>query len=380
MTGRLLLAGAAAVLLALALVPAQAATPYVVGAVFDISGPASPLGTPERDTALMIEDMVNRAGGINGHPLKLVIYDNASEETKCVMAVKRLIERDKVLAIVGPSQTGTTLAVVDTVTRAKVPLVSCAAAIPIVDPVKPWVFKTPQSDNYAVAKLIDYFKTCGIKRIAFVNVSNAFGKSGLEQAQKLFPKAGIQIVAKEEFAPTDTDMTTQLTRIRMANPQAVVCWGTNPGPAMLAKNMRQLGMKQPLFMSHGVANRKFIELAGPAANGIIFPAGRLLVMESLSKTDPRYAVLAKYDQAFRARYNRAPDTFGGHAWDALFMVIEAIKKAGPDRAKIRTALEQTKNFVGTAGFFNMSAKDHNGLTKDSFVMVKISKGDWTLLR
>ncbi len=384
MTGRTAwLVGALAVSMLLGAIgaaPGMAASPYVVGAVFDSSGPAAPLGTPERNTALMIEAAINRSGGINGHPLKLVVMDNASEETKCVLAVKKLIEEDKVLAIIGPSQTGTTLAVVPLVESAQVPLVSCAAAINIVDPVRKWVFKTPQSDNFAVEKLIDYMKPRKINKIAFINVNNAFGMSGLAQAEKLFPKAGIKIVAKEMFGPTDTDMTVQLAKIRAANPQAVVCWGTNPGPARVAVNMRTLGMKQPLFMSHGIANRKFIELAGQAAEGVIFPAGRLLVYNSIPKSDPRQAVLARYASLYQAAYKQEADTFGGHAWDALYMVVKALQKAGSSRPAIRRELENMKNFPGTAGFFNMSPRDHNGLNKDSFVMVKITKGDWQLIK
>jgi len=359
---------------------AAAPEPYVIGAVFDITGPASPLGTPERDTALLVEEAVNRAGGINGHPIRLVIYDNGSQETNCVLAVKKLIENDKVLAIIGPSQSGTTLAVVNIVEAARIPLVSCAASIKITEPVKPWVFKTPQSDSFAVMKLIDYMKPRKIQRIAFISVSNAFGMSGLEQAELLFPKAGISIVAKESFGPTDTDMTVQLTRIRASNAQAVVCWGTNPGPAIVARNMQQLGMTIPLFMSHGVANRKFIELAGPAADGVVFPAGRLLVAEGIPKSDPRRAVLIRYKTLFQQKYGREADTFGGHAWDALNLVLAALKKVGPDSAKLRAEIERTRNYVGTAGFFNMSPREHNGLTEDSFVMVKIVKGDWVLAK
>ena len=385
MSGRTLsVAGMLAAVLGLLLLTGSsllaAPEPYVVGAVFDITGPASPLGTPERDTARLVEEMVNRTGGINGHPLRLVIYDNGSEETKCVMAFKKLIEKDEVLAIVGPSQSGTTLAVVNIVEAAQVPLVSCAASIKIVSPVKKWVFKTPQNDNFAVQKLIEYFRTHRIKRIAFINVANAFGTSGLEQAQKLFPGYGMSIIATESFGPTDTDMTAQLTRIRAANPDAVVCWGTNPGPALVTRNMRQLGMTQPLFMSHGVANRKFIELAGDAADGVIFPAGRLLVVDSIPKTDPRYRVLARYSKLFQTKYGREADTFGGHAWDALHLVVAALKAVGPDRAKMRDYIEKTRGFVGTAGIFNFSPQDHNGLSKDAFVMVKISNGRWELMK
>jgi len=358
--------------------PAKA--PYLIGAVFDITGPASPLGTPERDTVKMIEEQVNKAGGVNGRPVRFIIYDNGSEETKCVMAVKRLIEADKVKAIIGPSQTGTTLAVASICERAGIPLVSCAAGIKITQPVKRYVFKTAQADAHAVAKVIDYLKAKRIKSIAFINVSNAFGASGRQQMEMQAPKAGIAIVAKEEFGDKDTDMTTQLTRIAAKKPGAVVCWGTNPGPAIVARNMKQLGLKVPLIMSHGVANRKFIELAGDAANGVVFPAGRLLVANSIPNTDPQKKTLLAYAAQFKKAHGRDADTFGGHAWDAAQLVLKAMRKVGDDPKRIRDEIEKTKGFVGISGVFSFSPKDHNGLTKDSFVMVEIRNGKWALLK
>jgi len=361
---------------------AQAApkSTYRIGAVFDVTGPASPLGTPERDTVKMIADQINKAGGINGHPVEFIILDNGSEETQSVMAVKRLLENEKVCAIIGPSQTGTTLAVAAMCEKAKIPLVSCAAGIQITQPAKPYVFKTAQADVHAVAKLLDYLKAKKLRNVAFINVSNAFGASGREQMGKQAPAAGVQVVAEESFGPTDTDITSQLTRIKAKSPQAVVCWGTNPGPAIVARNMKQLGMSMPLFMSHGVANRKFIELAGDAAEGVIFPAGRLLVANTLTGRDRQKKVLLTYAAQFEKAYGRSADTFGGHAWDAAQLVLSALRKVGDDPQKIRAELEKTRGFVGISGVFNFSTSDHNGLSKDSFVMVQVKGGEWTLVK
>ncbi|MDI6828662.1 MAG: ABC transporter substrate-binding protein [Armatimonadota bacterium] len=352
--------------------------PYKIGAVFAITGPASPLGTPEKETAQMLEKQINAAGGIDGHPVEIIIRDTKSKETDTVLAVKELIEQG-VVAIVGPSQTGESLALLDTVTREKIPLVSCAAGIKIVQPVTPWVFKTAQSDQHAVAKLIDYMKAKGFKTIAIISVSNAFGDSGKQQLEIQCKRAGIKIVAEETFGDKDTDMTAQLTRIKAKKPNAVVCWGTNPGPAIVAKNMKQLGMKMPLLMSHGIANRKFIELAGSAANGVVFPAGRLIVVDEIPNSDPQKPVLLEYRRSFRKMFAHDPDTFGGHAWDAIKLVVRALDKVGPDKAKIRDEIEKTKNFVGISGVFSFSPKEHNGLTKNAFVMVTIKDGKWKLL-
>lgn len=354
-------------------------SPYVIGAVFDVTGPASPLGTPEEETAKMLEKEINSKGGINGHPVKLVIYDNSSDEAKSVMAMKKLIESDKVLAIIGPSQTGTTLAGAETVNSANIPMISCAAGVKIVQPVNPWIFKTAQSDVHAVAKVVDYLKANRLRKVALISVSNAFGDSGKKQLELQASKAKIKIVASESFGDKDTDMTSQLMRIRSMKPDAVICWGTNPGPAVVAKNMKMLGMRQPLIMSHGIANHKFIELAGPAANGVVFPAGKLIVVNEIPNSDPQKKVLQAYAKAYKAKYGREADTFGGHAYDAFYLVCNAIKKVGPDRAKIRAELERM-TYVGVSGVFQFTPDDHNGLQKDAFEMVKIVNGKWTLAK
>ncbi len=357
-----------------------AAEPYKIGALFSITGPTSFIGEPERNTLVMMVDEINKAGGVNGHPIEAIIYDTEGDETNAVKKVTKLIVQDRVLAIIGPSRTGTTLAVIPFVERYRVPLISCAAGIKIVEPVKPWVFKTAQSDRLAVKKIYSYCKRHGIKRVAIITVSNGFGQSGREELKHLAPKYGITLVADELFGPKDVDMTPQLTRIRAKNPQAVICWGTNPGPAIVAKNMRQLGMKQQLFMSHGVASRRFIQLAGDAAEGIILPAGKILVAKQLPDNDPQKAILLDYIAKYKARFGHEPSAFGGHAYDALMLLKQALEKAGANRAKIREALEHA-HIVGIHGVFRMSPKDHNGLDpKEAFVLVRIKHGNWTLVK
>jgi branched-chain amino acid transport system substrate-binding protein len=328
----------------------------------------------------MIADQLNHAGGVNGHPVKFIIMDNGSDSTQCVMAAKKLIEADKVKAIIGPSTTGTTLAIAGICEKAGIPLISCAAGVKIVQPAKPYVFKTAQSDVYAVTKVIDYLKSKRIKKVAFINVSNAFGNSGKEQMMLQAPRAGIQVIIQEQFGPDDSDMTPQLVRIKNAKPQGVICWGTNPGPAIVARNMKQLGMKMPLLMSHGISDKKFIQLAGPAANGVVFPTGRIIVANAIPNSDPQKKTLLAYSAQFKKAYGKDADHFGGHAYDATWLVVSALRKVGDNPGKIRTQIENTKKFVGIGGVFNFSAKDHNGLGKEAFVMVQIRNGKWTLLK
>jgi branched-chain amino acid transport system substrate-binding protein len=367
-------------------VPAGAQEPYRLGAIFSITGPGSSLGIPERDTALMIEADVNTRGGIKGpdgrlHPLKLVIYDDASDETKAVLAAKKLIDEDKVTAIVGTTLSGTSLAILDTVQRAEVPLISCAAAAKIVEPAaeRKWIFKTPQSDHLIVGVLVDYLKAKGLTKVGWLNVDYAFGQLGWIEFEKGAQKAGLAIVANEKFGQKDVDMTPQLTRVKAASPQAVVVWSIPPSASIATKNYADLGLRMPMFQSHGVGNKKYIELAGGAADGVMFPAGKLLVAEQLADNDAQKPVLLAYARDFETRYGPR-NTFGGHAWDALQLAVRAMGKAGSDRAGVRAAIEATRNFVGISGVFDFSPSDHNGLDRRAATMIQIVDGQWKLAR
>jgi branched-chain amino acid transport system substrate-binding protein len=314
--------------------------PYKIGGIFAISGRASFLGEPERNSMELLAEQINGQGGVNGHPIELVIYDTEGDATKAVLNANKLIEKDNVLAIVGPSLSGTTLAVVPIAEKAQVPLISCAASVKITTPVKKWVFKTPQTDVMAVAKIYEYMQGQGIQKIAILTVGNAFGASGRQQLLQQASDYGYEIVADERFGPKDTDMTPQLTKIRSLKPEAIICWGTNPGPAVIAKNMRQLGIKIPLYQSHGVASKKFIELAGEAANGVMLPTGKILVAGSLPDTDPQKPTLLKYIADYEEKYKIAVSGFGGYSWDGLEILAQALEKAGADRAKIRDEVEK----------------------------------------
>ena len=369
-----------------AYLPAVAQEPYRLGAIFSITGPGSSLGIPERDTALMIEADVNARGGIKGpdgrlHPLKLVIYDDASDETKAVLAAKKLIDEDKVTAIVGTTLSGTSLAILDTVQRAEVPLISCAAAAKIVEPAaeRRWVFKTPQSDHLIVGVLVDYLKAKGLTKVGWLNVDYAFGQLGWIEFEKATAAAGLSVVANEKFGQKDVDMTAQLTRVKAASPQAVVVWSIPPSASIATKNYADLGLRMPMFQSHGVGNKKYIELASGAAEGVRFPAGKLLVAEQLADNDAQKPVLLAYARDFETRYGPR-NTFGGHAWDAVQLAVRALGKAGSDRGGVRAAIEGTRNFVGISGVFDFSPSDHNGLDRRAATMIQIVDGQWKLAR
>jgi branched-chain amino acid transport system substrate-binding protein len=357
--------------------------PYKIGAVFSITGPASFLGEPEKKTAEMIRDEINGKGGINGHPIELIIYDDEGDPTKCNLMVKKLIKNDNVPVIIGPSTSGTSLAVVGVAEEEQTPLISCAASYKIVSPIdqRKWIFKVAGSDSHVVGKMFDYMKEKGIKKIGIMTVSDGFGSSGREELLRLAPDYGIEIVADERYGPKDTDLTAQLTKIRGAQPQAIVNWSTGPTQVLAVKNWRDLGMQAiPLYQSHGFGSKKNIELAGQAAEGVLLPLAKVNVGPLLPDTDPQKKVIMAYTEDYEKKYKEPISSFGGHAWDSMYLAVAALKEVGPDRAKIRDQVEKTKGFVGQHGVFDFSAEDHNGLTKDDLVMVVVKGGDWALAK
>ncbi|UCG38112.1 MAG: ABC transporter substrate-binding protein, partial [bacterium] len=321
---------------------------------------------------------INAAGGVNGHPIELITYDTESDPTKAVTVIRRLVDKDQVLAIIGPTTTGSAMASIKFVEDSQVPMVACVGGAPVVVPVKKWVFKTPQTDTLAVERLFDHFVREGIKNVAVLSSSGGFGDSGRKSILEIAQALGITVVADERYNDKDTDMSSQLTAIRGKNTQAIIVWGIGPAPAIISKNAKQLGIGTPIFMSHGVADPNFIKLAGEAAEGVMMPASRFIVADKLDPADPRRAFLMDVKKRYEEKYGPV-STHTSYAYDALRLIERALKEAGADRAKIRDAIENTRGYVGINGTFNMSAQDHNGLTKDSLVMVTVRNGGWEIV-
>lgn len=356
----------------------QAADGIKIGAIFAVTGPASFLGAPEQKTAQMLVNEINAKGGLLGQKVFLVVKDSQGNPEKAVSFAKQLIEEEQVFAIIGPSTSGETMQIKDLCNASKTILISCAAAEAIVNPLAPYVFKSPQKDSDAARQIFMTLQQLNIAKIAVTNSNTGFGKLGKDQLEKIAPEYNIQIALAEEYEKDATDLTGVLTKVKAADVGAVVNWSIEPAQSLLAKNMRQLGLTIPLFQSHGFGNIMYVKEAGEAAEGIIFPAGRLLVADGLPADHPQKAVLAKYKADYEAQYKEDVSTFGGHAYDALMILVKAIETAGLDKEKVRTAIENMQGFVGTAGIFNFSPTEHNGLGMDAFEMLTVKDGKFVL--
>lgn len=360
---------------------ALAADPIRIGSVVSATGPASFLGDPEQKTLEEYVDKINASGGVLGRQLKLILYDDNSDANNANAFAKRLVLQDGVDIIVGPSTTGSTMAMVPQIQSSKVPFISFAAATVIVDPVKPFVFKMPHSDTMAAQKVLGDMKKRGITKFALLSDTGGFGKSGHAETLKLAKTMGMTVSEDQSYGEKDSDMTPQLTKARSSGAQAVFVFGTGQAPTIITKNLQQLGMKVPLYMSHGQASVEFIRIAGKASEGVRMPSPALLIADKLPANDPQRPVSIKYKKEYEDRFKTDVSTFGGYAYDGLMLAVDAIKRAGStDKEKVRNAIEQTRNFVGVSGIYNMSATDHMGLTIDAFKMVEIKDGGFRELK
>lgn len=359
----------------------QAAEPIKVGAILAVTGPASFLGGPESRTLEMLAEEVNAKGGINGHKVELFIMDSGGNPEKAVSFAKQLIEEKKVLAILGPSTSGETMQIKGIAEEGKTILLSCAAAEVIVNPVAKWVFKTPQKDSDAIQAIFNQMKSMKISKIGVLSGNTGFGKAGKGQIEKLAPENGITIVASEVYDKASTDLTAEVTKLKAANVEAIVNWSIVPAQSIVIKNARQIGFKGPIFQSHGFGNIKYVAAAGAAAEGVIFPAGRLLAADVLPDSNPQKAVLLKYKNDYEAKYKEDASTFGGHAYDAFMILAKAIEKAdSTDKEKVRDAIETMRGFIGTGGIFDFSLEDHNGLGIDAFELLTVKDGKFALYK
>jgi branched-chain amino acid transport system substrate-binding protein len=358
---------------------AVAAETIKIGGLFDLSGKAQAIGSVTKDVAQMVVERINKEGGLKGRQIELVIADTQSEPSQAVVALKRLIGKDKVVAVIGPTTTGAAMACLSTIEQAGIPMVACVGGDAPVDPARKWVFKTPQRTSTAVERLFASLKAQGLTKVGVLTASDKFGQEGEAYLAKLAAKSGIEIVARESFDPNDIDMTVQLTKVASAKPAAIVVWTIGPAGAIIAKNTKQARVTIPLFQCHGQPDPNYIKLAAEAANGTAMPSTKLMAGEQLPSSDRQRPVVLDFIKEYNSHGLKNLSTHSGYAWDAVQLVFKAMEKAGTEPAALRGAIESTKDYVGVSGVYNLSAEDHCGLGVDSMVIVKVEGGKWKLV-
>jgi branched-chain amino acid transport system substrate-binding protein len=369
-------------ILCLTAATAQAQESIKIGGLLETSGNVASLGQPGLEGAMLAVDQINEKGGIGGKKIELINLNTESDNTKTVIAAKRLLDQDDVVALVGPMNSGSSYAIVDIVQRTNTAMISNGGSRGIVLPPadKKWIFLSPLTDVLVQSVMMADMKKRGITKVALLHADSPFGTSGRDQLEKNAASFGITLVSQQSYGNDDKDMTPQLTKIRAADPQAVVIWATGPGQAVAVKNYRQLGLTQPLYLSHAANDFNFLRLAGESADDILIPSSKIYVTDSLAADDLQKPLLEEFVRDYRTKYGKPPATFAGNAYDAVMMIAEALRKVGPDRTKLRDAIEATKDHVGVTAVYTYGADDHFGAKADSVVMLTVKDGKFALAK
>ena len=356
-----------------------------IGVTLSATGPAASLGIPERNTIELLPTTVA------GQKINWIVLDDASDTTKAVTNIRKLIAEDKVDVVVGSTITPNSLAMIDVAADSETPMISMAASARIVDPSNPktrWVFKTPQNDALMADAIAVHMKANGVKTLGYIGFNDAYGDGWLAEIKRSAQTAGIKVIAEEKYNRSDASVTGQVLKLVAANPDAILIGAAGTPGATPQKELVGRNYKGKIYQTHGVANPDFLRVVGKDGNGTLLPIGPMLVFEQLPDSNPIKKVSAEYITAYEAKYGKGSrTTFGGHAYDAYLLIAqavpEALKKAKPGtkefHAALRDALEKS-NVIGTHGVFVMGPQEHNGLDNRARVMIKIDNGQWVLAK
>jgi branched-chain amino acid transport system substrate-binding protein len=350
--------------------------PIPLGILVSETGPASWLGDPEIKGAKLAIEEVNAQGGINGRPLSLVIYNDESSPEKAVIGARKLIEQDKVAAIIGTSLVATSKAIAPLVKDAGPVAVSLSGGYV---PENSFMFAGSVQTTHMQDTIMDWMKAKGLKKVALLASSDSTGQVAAEAIKKVAPENGIALVALERMNANDVDVTPQLSRIRVAAPDVVIAWLTGKPAGVVVKNYAQLGLTYPLFLSHGNISYSFINsIKAFQPDVLLMPSSKDVVWGDLPATDPQRARNEAFHKKYHERYKQYADFGPPVAYDAVMLVAEAMKKGGLQPAKMRDALETLKGHVGLVAVYDLSKTDHRGTGRKDTVIMQVKNGAFSL--
>ncbi|AXF19153.1 branched-chain amino acid ABC transporter substrate-binding protein [Burkholderia pyrrocinia] len=363
---------------------ATASAQVKIGVTLSATGPAASLGIPEKNTIALLPKE------IAGKSVQYIVLDDASDTSRAVQNVRKLIDEDHVDAIIGSSVTPNSLAMLDPVSQGKTPTISLAASAQIIAPMdakRAWMFKVPQNDQLMADAIAGYMAKHGVKTVGFIGFADAYGDSWYKTFDAAAAKNGLKVVANERYNRTDASVMGQVLKLMGSNPDAMLIAGSGTPAALPAKTLKERGYKGKVYQTHGVANNDFLRVCGKDCEGEILPAGPVLVTDQLPDSNPVKKAALGYKAAYEKAYGAGSlSTFGGHAWDAGLLlqraIPDALKKGQPGseafREALRASLESVKDLPVSHGVINMTTTDHNGFDTRARVMVQIVDGKWKL--
>jgi branched-chain amino acid transport system substrate-binding protein len=315
-----------------------------IGWVGALSGPPADEGVNMKNGAVLAVEEINSSGGVLGRKFSLIIEDDASVPVQSVNAVQKLIERDKVVAVIGSLTSSATLASMEVTQRAQVAQITPnAIADKITEMGNPFIFRNINRVEAVGSRYINYFsKKLNIKRFAILYEATDYGKSTRDINSKAIKSNGAELVAEETYKPGTTDFYSLLTKIKAMNPEMLICVAIGPSAVQIARQIQEIGWKIKTFGYAPFSMPQFLEQAGKAAELIMATAWFYPLSEE--------SIVTKFTKSYRERYGRLPDFQGAAAYDTVYIIAEAIKRANSlDPIKIRDAIRSIKDLPGVQG-------------------------------
>jgi len=367
----------------LAALPARA--DITLGAVLSLTGPAAGLGIPERNTIELLPKT------IAGQNVRWVVLDDASDTTAAVRAARKLIDEEHVDAILGPSSTPNSLALLDPAGGAGVPFVSLAGSSSVIEPPegnRRWAFKLIPSERVATVQIVDHMLAHGWKTLAHIGFANALGDGYIAALRAQAKERGIESVADVRYNPADTSVTPQVLRVIAAKPDAVFIAASSTPATTPIIELRARGYAGPIYTVQGIAGPDALRVGGKSLDGVMFSSVPVLVAEQMPEGNPVREPALAYVRAYEGKYGPGSRSlFGATMWDGFLLVAAgvepALKSVQPGTPQFRTALrdamERVKDLPGCEAIFTLTPQDHSGAQANSQVMVEIRDGAYRIL-
>ncbi len=354
-----------------------------VGVTISTTGPAAAIGIPSKNAMLLWPKE------IAGQKVQYVILDDASDPTNAVRNARKLTAEEKVDVIVGPNTTPNALAMLDVAAESETPMIALAASASIVEPMdakRAWAFKMPQNDSHMATILTQHMADNGVRTVAFIGFSDAYGEGWWREFSKLAELRKIRIVDGERYARNDTSVTGQVLKIILAKPDAVLVAASSTPAVLPQKTLIEHGYQGRIYQTHGIGTLEFLKVGGKDVEGTFFPTGPAVVAKQLPEGNPVKRAGLAFIKRYEAAYGADTMTqFSADAWGAYMLIAnavpQALKSGQPGtrqfRTALRTALESTSNLTVPQGIINMNPKDHVGLDQRSRVMGRIQGNKFT---